>query len=52
MVSAPAQREQIEPSRLGLHWEARGDDISIAGLIAGRGDTTHPPDSAAWRRID
>jgi hypothetical protein len=27
-------------SRTGLHWEAIDEDISIAGLLAGRGDMT------------
>jgi len=24
---------------MGLHWEGPDEDISVAGLIAGRGDT-------------
>jgi hypothetical protein len=36
----PEERERIEISRLGLHWEALDEDISIEGLIAGRGDQT------------
>lgn len=36
----PAQRNQFEISRKGLHWEALDEDISIAGLLAGRGDQT------------
>jgi hypothetical protein len=32
--------ESVELSRLGVHWEHLGEDISIAGLIAGRGDLT------------
>ena len=34
------QREQVQMSNCGLHWEALDEDISIAGLIAGRGDQT------------
>jgi hypothetical protein len=34
------QREQVELSRSGLHWEEIDEDISIAGLLAGRGDMT------------
>jgi hypothetical protein len=34
------QREQVQLSNGGLHWEALDEDISIAGLIAGRGDQT------------
>jgi len=36
----PAQREAVELSRAGLHWEELDEDISIAGLLAGRGDMT------------
>jgi hypothetical protein len=38
--ASPAQREQVELSRVGLHWEDLDEDISIAGLLAGRGDIT------------
>jgi Protein of unknown function (DUF2442) len=38
--AAPAQRSRVELSRTGLHWEELDEDISIAGLIAGRGDMT------------
>ena len=33
-------RERVEISRLGLHWEDLDEDISIAGLLAGRSDMT------------
>lgn len=45
-----ASREQRDACRLssrGLHWEALGEDISIAGLLAGRGDQTRPLPNAA-----
>jgi hypothetical protein len=32
------ERQQVELSRLGLHWEHLNEDVSIAGLLAGRGD--------------
>jgi hypothetical protein len=35
---SPAQRERVELSRIGLHWEEIDEDISVAGLLAGRGD--------------
>ena len=35
-----AERERVELSRTGLHWEEIGEDISVAGLLAGRGDMT------------
>lgn len=38
--ATPAQRTHIEISRTGLHWKELDEDISIAGLIAGRGDMT------------
>jgi hypothetical protein len=33
-----AQRQAVTLSPMGLHWEALDEDISITGLIAGRGD--------------
>ena len=42
----PAEREQVELSRVGLHWEAIDKDISIAGLLAGR-DVTRSTEHAA-----
>ena len=42
-----AQREAVELSRTGLHWEEIDEDISIAGLLAGRGDITGRPERAA-----
>lgn len=38
--ATPAQRKRVELSRIGLHWEEIDEDISIAGLLAGRGDQT------------
>lgn len=38
----PEQREQWEliGRGQGIHWEALDEDISISGLLAGRGDQT------------
>jgi hypothetical protein len=36
----PEQRSQGSISPSGLHWEELNEDISIAGLLAGRGDDT------------
>ena len=36
--ASPDQRSAVMLSAMGLHWEALDEDISIAGLIAGRGD--------------
>ena len=38
--ATPSERQQVELSRNGLHWEELDEDISIAGLLAGRGDMT------------
>jgi hypothetical protein len=45
--ATPAQRERVELSRVGLHWEDIDEDISVAGLLAGRGDMTRQPEHAA-----
>jgi Protein of unknown function (DUF2442) len=45
--ATPEQREQVELSRIGLHWEELDADISIAGLLAGRGDLTKRTGQAA-----
>ncbi len=45
--ASPAAREKVELSRVGLHWEDLDEDISIAGLIAGRGDMTGQTEHAA-----
>jgi hypothetical protein len=34
------QRERVSISSRGLHWETLDEDISIDGLLAGRGDQT------------
>lgn len=36
----PELREKVTISAVGLHWEELDEDISIAGLLAGRGDMT------------
>jgi hypothetical protein len=38
--ATPQQRERVEFSRVGLHWQEIDEDISVAGLLAGRGDMT------------
>jgi hypothetical protein len=37
---APALRERVSISAVGLHWEELDEDISIAGLSAGGADQT------------
>ena len=39
------QRTAVEIGRSGLHWEEIDEDISIDGLLAGRGDRTHQQSS-------
>lgn len=36
----PEQRAEVRISPSGLHWETLDEDISISGLLAGRGDRT------------
>ena len=43
MRATVAERAEVAISPFGQHWEALDEDISVAGLIAGRG---------IWRRWD
>ena len=45
--ATPKQRGACRISSRGLHWEALDEDISIAGLLAGRGDQTRRVPKAA-----
>ena len=45
--ATPEQRERVEISQKGLHWDALNEDISIAGLLAGVGDVSHTTSAAA-----
>lgn len=47
LYASPEQRQECEISRGGPHWDAMIDDISIAGLLAVRGDMTQPTQKAA-----
>ncbi|KAA5597307.1 DUF2442 domain-containing protein [Blastochloris sulfoviridis] len=38
--ASPEQRAEVEISPRGLHWDALDEDISVAGLLVGRGDMT------------
>jgi hypothetical protein len=44
---SPEARAKIGISASGLHWEELDEDISIAGLLAGRRDVTRPRKRAA-----
>jgi hypothetical protein len=45
--ATPRQRAQARISASGLHWEELDEDISIAGLLAGKGDITRARTKAA-----
>lgn len=45
--ATPEQRNDYELSPGGIHWDALDEDISVEGLIQGRGDMTHPPHQVA-----
>jgi hypothetical protein len=47
MHAKPEQRQKCELSFEGLHWDELDEDISIAGLLAGRGDATSATKIAA-----
>ena len=38
MDPSPVEREAVEIRAFGLHWEALDEDVSVEGLLAGRGD--------------
>ena len=49
-----ASREQLEHYELspyGLHWEELDEDISIAGLLAGRGDETRKGKAKRYLKV-
>lgn len=45
--ATPEQRENYELSRRGMHWEDLDEDISVQGILAGRGDQTKVGRTAA-----
>ena len=47
LKGSPEQRAKLFLSPSGIHWEELDEDISIAGLLAGRGDMTRPRKQAA-----
>ena len=43
----PEQRAKVEIGTVGLHWDELDEDITVAGLLAGRRDqTTRRPQAA------
>jgi hypothetical protein len=45
--AAPQRRQDFELSVNGIHWNELDEDISVAGLLAGRGDATRSTKLAA-----
>lgn len=45
--ASPDARAQFELSPRGIHWDELDEDISVDGLLAGRGDITQRPHRAA-----
>ncbi|MFT3975237.1 MAG: DUF2442 domain-containing protein [Amaricoccus sp.] len=37
-AASAEERERFEISPFGIHWEALDEDVSVDGLLAGRGD--------------
>ena len=47
--ATPEQRQKCELSVNGIHWHELDEDISVTGLLAGRGDSTRATKIAAKR---
>jgi hypothetical protein len=47
LKASSKQRLEFELSLNGIHWEALDEDISISGLLAGKGDQTKSQTIAA-----
>ena len=47
LAATPAERAELELSARGIHWDALDEDVSVEGLLAGRGDQTRPRHEAA-----
>jgi hypothetical protein len=45
--ATPEQRQEFELTVNGIHWDELDEDISVAGLLAGRGDGTRSTQIAA-----
>ena len=45
--ASPEQRKQYELSARVIHWDAIDEDVSVDGLLAGRGDMTRSMAAAA-----
>lgn len=47
LSASPKQRLVFEMSPSGIHWEALNEDVSVAGLLAGKGDQSKSQTIAA-----
>ena len=47
LAASAADRAAVELSAFGLHWPTLDEDVSVEGLLAGRGDGTA---RRGWRR--
>ncbi|AJJ22427.1 DUF2442 domain-containing protein [Yersinia enterocolitica] len=47
MNASDEERNNYELSLHGIHWDHLDEDISVEGLLHGRGDVTHRPHNAA-----
>ncbi len=47
MNASDEDRNNYELSRHGIHWDNLDEDISVEGLLTGRGDVTNRPHHAA-----
>ena len=45
--ATPEQQQKYELTVSGIHWDELDEDISVAGLLAGRGDATRSTKIAA-----
>jgi len=45
--ATPEQRQKYELTVSGIHWDELDEDVSVAGLLAGRGDATRSTKIAA-----
>ena len=45
LEASEQERNQVHISTRGLHWESLDEDISIAGLLAGYGDSRISPEN-------
>ncbi|TIC78491.1 DUF2442 domain-containing protein [Crenobacter intestini] len=47
LAASSEQLANFELSTHGIHWDELDEDLSIEGLLAGRGDVAHRPSKAA-----